>query len=451
MRLHILGVCGTFMSGVALLAKSQGHSVTGSDEKVYPPISTQLAKEGITLLHGYDPAHIDPGIDAVIVGNVIKRGNQAIEYILSKRIPYISGPQWLAEQVLCKRQVIGVAGTHGKTTTTSLVTFILDSAGLNPGFLIGGIPQNFGVSARLGQLPYFVLEADEYDSAFFDKRSKFIHYRAQIMVLNNLEYDHADIFPNLRAIKQQFHYMIRTIANNGRLIVNAQDRNLKALLQMGCYTPVTTFAGQAGEWRAKLLKPDGSIFQVSYHGKVQGEVHWDLLGQHNVDNALAALAVAEYLGVNREIALQALQGFKSVKRRLEIKGCINGMTIYDDFAHHPTAIAKTLTGLRARIGKERLIALVEFGSYTMRSGVHKKHLAKAFQLADQVVCKRPTKDFGLEQILQSLHQPTMVYDHVDEIIKNLLPQLKSRDHIVILSNSGFDGISQKLLTSLAGR
>ncbi len=446
MHLHILGICGTFMSGIAILAKQSGHDVTGSDLNVYPPMSIQLMEQGIKLMEGYDPAHIDPQVDCVIVGNVIKRGNPAMEYVLANNIPYISGPQWLAENVLRSRWVLGVAGTHGKTTTTSLLTWILASAGLKPGFLIGGVPENFGVSAQLGKDPYFVIEADEYDCAFFDKRSKFIHYHAKTMILNNLEYDHADIFPNLAAIKQQFHYLVRTIPGNGLIIHQAQDENLRSVLDMGCWTPVTTFSATQGEWQAVLIEKDGSAFTVIHQGKPAGDVHWSLLGRHNVDNALAALAAAHHVNVSPEKAIEALTTFKNVKRRLEIKGKIKDIIVYDDFAHHPTAIATTLAGLRAKIGNQaRMIAVLEFGSYTMRSGVHKDRIQEALTDADMVICKSTESDWGLKAILAQCKQPTAVYDDVDTLITHLVPQLQQGDHVVIMSNSGFGGTCGKKL------
>lgn len=449
MRLHILGICGTFMSGIAVLAKQAGHEVTGSDMNVYPPMSTQLEALGIQLMEGYEPSHIDPKVDCVIVGNVIKRGNKAMEYVLANRIPYLSGPQWLYENVLKNRWVLAVSGTHGKTTTTSLVTWILEYAGLQPGFLIGGVPENFGISARLGQNPFFVIEADEYDSAFFDKRSKFIHYRPKTAILNNLEYDHADIFPNLDAIKQQFHYFVRTIPDNGLIVRHAQDENLKDVLDKGCWTPVSTFGDQHGEWQASIIEKDGSAFTVMHQGKAMGEVRWNLLGNHNIDNALAAIAAAHHANVPVEKAIQALATFKNVKRRLEIKGKAKDIIVYDDFAHHPTAIATTLAGLRAKIGnKVRMIAVLEFGSYTMRSGVHKDRIQDALTQADMVVCKTTETDWGLSHILSEFKQPTALYNDVDTLVTQLVPKLHAGDHVVVMSNSGFDGIHKKLLDAI---
>ncbi|HSW94201.1 MAG TPA: UDP-N-acetylmuramate:L-alanyl-gamma-D-glutamyl-meso-diaminopimelate ligase [Gammaproteobacteria bacterium] len=450
MRLHILGICGTFMAGIAVLAKQAGHVVSGSDQQVYPPMSTQLESQGITLLQGYDPAHIDPSVDCVIVGNVIRRGNPAMEYVMECNLPYTSGPEWLSENLLRNRHVLAVSGTHGKTTTTSLLAWLLEASGLKPGFLVGGVPGNFGVSARTGEGPFFVIEADEYDSAFFDKRSKFIHYRPKTLILNNLEFDHADIFPDLAAIQQQFHFLVRTVPGNGRIIRHANDANLTALLEKGCWTPCVTFGGQNGQWQAKLINEDGSSFEVLKEGVPMGRVTWNLLGRHNVDNALAALAAAEEAGVLASKAIPALSAFQNVKRRLEVRGLVKGITVYDDFAHHPTAIATTLAGLRARIGRQaRMVAVLEFGSYTMRSGVHQDRIRDALCEADLVVCKRPeSANWDLAAVLSTFETPAMLFDQVDTLVENLVPQLKSGDHVVVMSNSGFGGIHQKLLQAI---
>jgi UDP-N-acetylmuramate: L-alanyl-gamma-D-glutamyl-meso-diaminopimelate ligase len=447
MHIHILGICGTFMSGLAVLAKQAGHTVTGSDLNVYPPMSVQLQEQGIELQSGYDPSHLHPHPDCVIVGNVIKRGNPALEYVLDQQIPYISGPQWLAEHILKDRWVLAVSGTHGKTTTTSLLTWILESAHKQPGFLIGGVPENFGVSARLGK-DYFVIEADEYDSAFCDKRSKFIHYHPKTLILNNLEYDHADIFPDLDSIKLQFHYLVRTVSGNGLIIANAQDPNLQEVLAKGCWTPTIHFAHPDSPWHAELTSADGSQFKVIFNGKIVGEVKWNLIGLHNVNNALAALAAAHHAGVNHEDALQALSTFKNVKRRLEVKAKTKDIVIYDDFAHHPTAIATTLNGLRAKIGSARIIAVVEFGSYTMRSGMHKQQIKDALSAADMVVCKSTQLDWGLKDVLASFTQPTAVYDDINHLINHLTKELKAGDHVLIMSNSHFDGIHHKLISAI---
>jgi UDP-N-acetylmuramate: L-alanyl-gamma-D-glutamyl-meso-diaminopimelate ligase len=447
MKIHVLGVCGTFMGGIALLAKQSGHEVSGSDMNVYPPMSTQLSAQGITLSNGDDPANLPHDLDFVIVGNVISRGNPLMEYILKHNIRYISGPQWLFENVLKDRWVLAVSGTHGKTTTTSLLTWLLEHAGLQPGFLVGGVPENFGVSARLGNNPYFVIEADEYDTAFFDKRSKFMHYHPKTLILNNLEFDHADIFADLAAIKQQFRYLLRTVPCNGLIVKNGQDANLDAVVSQGCWTPVTTFGGSDSTWQAKLLADDGSAFEVYMNGEVMGQAQWDLLGNHNLNNALAALAAAHHAGVPVDKALAALPSFKNVKRRMEVKGTVNGITVYDDFAHHPTAIATTLAGLRAKVGKTaRIIVALEFGSYTMRNGVHKNEIEQALSNADLVFCKQPVgDDWGLSQVLQRMHKPTSLYDTVDALVENLVPQLTQNDHVIVMSNSGFGGIHEKLL------
>lgn len=448
MRIHILGICGTFMSGIAILAKAAGHRVTGADQNVYPPMSSQLEEQGIGLIAGYDPQHIPKDVDMVIVGNVITRGNPSIEFVLANRIPYQSGPEWLFQNILSKRWVLAVAGTHGKTTTSSMLAFLLEEAGLKPGFLIGGVPENFKVSARLGESKYFVIEADEYDSAFFDKRSKFMHYHPTTLILNNLEYDHADIFPNLEAIKQQFHYLLRTVPPNGLIVSNALDTNLQAVIAHGCYTPITSFGPKLGDWQPVLNKEDGSEFEVWKDNQLMGKAKWSLLGEHNVNNAIAAIAAANHVGVAAAEAIKALSHFKNVKRRLEIKGQAKDIIIYDDFAHHPTAIATTLAGLRAKIGKARMIAVLEFGSYTMRAGVHKDHIQDALAKADMIVCKSTQADWGLKSILASCKQPTSLYDDVDTLVENLVPSLRPGDHIVIMSNSGFGGIHQKLLEAI---
>lgn len=452
MRIHILGIGGTFMAGVAHIAKQAGHDVVGSDLNVYPPMSTQLEKMGVTLYNGYHSTHIDPSIECVIVGNVIRRGNPAMEYVLNQRIPYYSGPEWLAKHVLQNRWVLAVSGTHGKTTTTSMLAWLLDCAGKNPGFLIGGVPENFGFSARIGSGPFFVIEADEYDSAFFDKRSKFIHYHPKTLIMNNLEFDHADIFPDLDAVKQQFHYLVRTVPGNGLVIRHGEDTELQDVLAKGCWTPVTTFSGNDATWQADLINLDGSRFEIRRAGVFVGEVHWDLLGKHNVDNALAALAAAEHAGVSMDVALKALPLFKNVKRRLEVMGCKKGITLYDDFAHHPTAIATTLAGLRAKVGKARIIVVLEFGSFTMRSGVHKDSIKNALAVADIVVCKRPSMQaWNLDEVLASFPQATAAYDDVTTLVENLVKQLKSGDHVIVMSNSGFDGVHTSLLNAIEGR
>lgn len=447
MHIHILGICGTFMAGIAILAKQQGHHVTGSDENVYPPMSTQLQTQGILLHQGYDPAQLTPTPDIIIVGNAMKRGNPTIEYMLDHGLPYTSGPQWLAEYILRDRWVLAVAGTHGKTTTSSMLAWILDYAGLKPGFLIGGIPTNFGISARLGEKPFFVIEADEYDSAFFDKRSKFIHYHPRTVILNNLEFDHADIFSDLNAIKTQFHHLVRTIPGNGKIIYPTEENNLKDVLEKGCWTPIETIGDN---WKTRDGASDGSTFSIYHENKLQGTLHWSLLGQHNVQNALAAIAAARHAGVKPAQSIAALAEFQNVKRRLEIIGKINGVTIYDDFAHHPTAITTTLAGLRNKVGKARIIAVLELGSYTMRIGVHRETLIPALKEADIVFFARPKgEDWGVAKIAQKLSVPATVYPTVEEIITALQNEMQAGDHIIIMSNTGFDGIHKKLLTALS--
>jgi len=449
-KVHILGIGGTFMSGLAMLAKERGDQVVGSDVKLYPPMSTQLAKNNIPLFEGYQAKDLAADLDEIIVGNVVSRGNAAMEEILATRRRFVSGPQWLAESVLKDRKVIAISGTHGKTTTTSMVTWILDCAGLNPGFLIGGVPENFGISARLGSSPYFVIEADEYDTAFFDKRAKFIHYHPYTLIMNNLEFDHADIYPDLAAIQTQFHYLVRTVPGNGQIIYPDEDLNLKAVLARGCWTPCVTFGGGESDWQARLVEADGSVFEVLYRGEPQGTVRWGLLGQHNVNNALAALAAASHAGVSTKVGIEALASFKNVKRRLEVRGKVRDITVYDDFAHHPTAIKTTLAGLRAKIGPAaRLVSVVEFGSYTMRAGVHKQQIKDALAASDMVVCKQPIgPDWGLGEVLKGFNQPNALYQDVDTLVKELASQLTAGDHVLVMSNSGFDGLHQKLLAAL---
>lgn len=449
MRIHILGICGTFMAGIAQLAMQAGHTVSGSDLNIYPPMSHQLERLGIQLFNGYDALPLDSSVDYIIVGNVISRGNPAMEYVLANNLSYISGPQWLAENILRNRWVLAVAGTHGKTTTTSMLAWILKYAGKHPGFLVGGVPENFGVSARMGDDPYFVIEADEYDTAFFDKRSKFLHYRPKTLILNNLEFDHADIFPDLAAIKQQFHYLVRTVPGNGLVLWNTENNNLRTVLEKGCWTPVDTFAGKEATWQAKLIAGDGSHFTVFHQGSAVGEVQWNLVGKHNVENALAALAAAQHVGITVKQGMEALLSFKNVKRRLELKGEKHGITLYDDFAHHPTAIATTLAGLRAKVGTARIIAVLEFGSYTMRKGVHQHALKDALTAADIVICKRPAiAEWDVENMLKLFSQPTALFNNEESLVADLVKKLKAGDHVVVMSNSGFGGIHQKLLNAI---
>jgi UDP-N-acetylmuramate: L-alanyl-gamma-D-glutamyl-meso-diaminopimelate ligase len=449
MRIHILGIGGTFMAGVAALARALGHSVSGSDAGVYPPMSTQLEAQGIALCEGYDPAHLDPAPDLVVIGNALTRGNPAVEYVLDRGLPYISGAQWVAENVLHTRWVLAVAGTHGKTTTTGMLAWILDYANLRPGFLVGGVPENFGVSARLGDAPFFVIEADEYDTAFFDKRSKFVHYRPRTAILNNLEFDHADIFPDLAAIQRQFHHLVRTVPKSGLLVVNGSDPALAETLAMGCWTPVEKF-GTADGWQAEPLTPDGSRFRVAFRDQTQGVVEWDLIGAHNMMNALAAIAAARHAGVPAATGCAALKEYRNVKRRLEVRGTARGITVYDDFAHHPTAIRVTLEALRARVGNKRIIAVLEARSNTMRMGVHREQLAPSLAGADRVLFYQPTDlKWDLNAVAKALNGQARVFRSVDEIVQTLVGDLRADDQVLIMSNGGFEGIHARLLAKLA--
>ncbi|HNC85811.1 MAG TPA: UDP-N-acetylmuramate:L-alanyl-gamma-D-glutamyl-meso-diaminopimelate ligase [Agitococcus sp.] len=450
MHIHILGICGTFMGSLAVLAKNLGHKVTGSDANVYPPMSTQLEAQGISLMQGYEPEHLQPRPDLVIVGNAMKRGIPAVEYVLNEGIPYTSGPQWLAQYVLQGKHVLGVAGTHGKTTTTTMVAWILEQAGLEPGFLIGGVPKGFEASARLGGGKYFVVEADEYDSAFFDKRSKFVHYAPKTAILNNLEFDHADIFDDLAAIQKQFHHLVRTIPSTGKIIVPANDDNLKDTLAKGCWTPVETtgIAPNSSDWQAELRANDGSHFVVSYQGQ-QAEVNWSMTGLHSVYNGLAAVAAAHNVGVDLATACAALSAFDGVKRRMELVGEVADISVYDDFAHHPTAIKTTLEGLRNKVGDRKIWAIIEPRSNTMRMGTHKDNLAESARDADQVIWYQPAGlDWDLSPVIAASPVPAQVANNIDGIIADVIAQVKSGDAIVIMSNGGFGGIHGKLVNAL---
>jgi UDP-N-acetylmuramate: L-alanyl-gamma-D-glutamyl-meso-diaminopimelate ligase len=437
------------MGGVAALARELGHDVAGCDANIYPPMSDQLAVLGVHLDSGYRAEYLDAAKpDLVIVGNALSRGNPIVERLLDARIPYISGPQWIGENVLASRHVFAVAGTHGKTTTTAMLAWILEACGRNPGFLVGGVPENFGVSARLGGSD-FVIEADEYDTAFFDKRSKFVHYRPTVAILNNLEYDHADIFPDVAAIQRQFHHLVRSVPGNGRLIVNAEDARLAEVLAMGTWTPVTTFGIDAGDWRARLIDPDGSQFAVQRDDREIRVVRWNLLGRHNVMNALAALAAAEAGGVDAARAIAALTDFRSAKRRLEYIGEHAGINIYDDFAHHPTAIATTLAGLRARVGKARILVGMEPRSNSMRLGVHADELAPSLRDADAVVfLKRPELTWDAQNVIDALDGCGHTAPTVDALIALLHEQARPGDHVVFMSNGGFEDAPRRFLRSL---
>lgn len=455
MHLHILGICGTFMGSLALLARDLGHKVTGSDLNVYPPMSTQLENAGITLMQGYDRSHLQPHPDLVIVGNAMKRGIDAVEYMLNEGLPYISGPQFLADHVLQGKHVLGVAGTHGKTTTTTMLAWVLDQAGLNPGFLIGGVPLGFSESARLGGGKYFCVEADEYDSAFFDKRSKFVHYHPKTAILNNLEFDHADIFDDLAAIQKQFHHLVRTIPSEGRIIAPITETHIDEVLEMGCWTPVIRTSLEANEkaaLSAELISIDGSHFKVLENGNVVGEVKWNMTGQHSVANALATIAAAQHVGVALEQACEALSNFGGVKRRMELLGTVNGIEVYDDFAHHPTAIDTTLDGARKRLGERRLWAIIEPRSNTMRIGSHKDGLAHSARLADEVIWYQPEGlDWDLQPVIEAASNHAQVSRSLDEIIERIVNEAGEGDAVVIMSNGGFGGLHQKLMSALKAK
>ena len=450
MKLHILGIAGTFMGGVAALARELGHVVEGSDQAVYPPMSTQLETLGIQLSQGYAAENISPDCDAIVIGNALSRGNPAVEHVLDHALAYTSGAEWLRDHVLPGRTTIAVAGTHGKTTTTTIATYLLEAAGRTPGFLIGGVAEDFGVSARIGTGKEFVVEADEYDTAFFDKRSKFVHYRPTVAILNNLEYDHADIFPDLAAIERQFHHLVRTVPGNGRLIVNGEDRNLKRVLEMGCWTPVETFGiGDSFDWSARLVEADGSVFNVLHKGAQVGTVRWPMLGRHNVMNGLAALAACNAVGVDAASVMPSLANFHSVKRRLEVVGEVGDVTVYDDFAHHPTAIMTTLAGLRARVGDARIVVAMEPRSNSMRLGAHADALAPALEGADAVVfLARPELPWDAAHVIGAVRGEAVAVPDADALIAELRKRVQKGDHVVFMSNGGFDGAPRRFVAEL---
>ena len=449
-KIHILGIAGTFMGGVAALARELGHEVHGSDQAIYPPMSTQLEQLGIALDPGYRATSVAADCDEVIVGNALSRGNAAVEAVLDAGQRYISGAQWLSEQVLPGRDTLAVAGTHGKTTTTTILTWLLQAAGREPGFLIGGVAEDFGVSARLGGGRAFVVEADEYDTAFFDKRSKFVHYRPLVAILNNLEYDHADIFPDVAAIQRQFHHLVRTVPARGRLIVNGEDAYLSQVLAMGCWTPVERFGFDPSlEWHAELVNADGSAFVVHYRGTRVGEVRWPLLGRHNVLNGLAALAAAHAVGVELGTVIPALARFRSVKRRLEVIGQAQDITVYDDFAHHPTAIHTTLEGLRAKVGAARIVVAMEPRSNSMRLGAHAQALAPSLDLADAVVfLHRPELAWDAAGVIAAVRGQAHAVPGTDALLARLGEIAAPGDHVVFMSNGGFDGAPRRFLAQL---
>jgi len=457
MHLHILGICGTFMAGVALLARSLGHRVTGSDANVYPPMSTQLESAGIGVMEGYAAAHLQPAPEVVVVGNAMKRGLPAVEYMLDAGLHYVSGPQWLAEHLLAERHVLAVAGTHGKTTTSSMLAWLLEDAGLDPGFLIGGVPLDFGLSARLGGGRHFVVEADEYDTAFFDKRSKFVHYRPRTLIMNNLEFDHADIFDNLAQIERQFHHLVRTVPGSGLIVHPHDEQSLDEVLAMGCWTPTESTGSAEGDpepdggadWVAELLVADGSQFRVLHLGKAVGTVRWQQTGAHNVQNALSALAAAAHVGVAPERGTASLGCFRGVKRRMELRGEARGVCVYDDFAHHPTAIASTLAGLRRRVGGARIVAVLEPRSNTMRMGAHAAALAGSLADADRVYVFVPRDlDWDAATTLTGLADRLVISDLVDDIVAAVATEVAGGDHVLVMSNGSFQGIHQRLLDAL---
>ncbi len=451
MKIHILGICGTFMGGLAALARADGHTVIGSDENVYPPMSTQLDELGITVFEGYDPGHFDGDEDLVLIGNALSRGNPAVEHVLNARLPYTSGPRWLGENYLSGRRVLAVAGTHGKTTTASMLAWILDHAGRKPGFLIGGVPINFGLSARTGD-EWFVVEADEYDTAFFDKRSKFVHYRPEIAILNNLEYDHADIFPDLKSIQTQFHHLIRTIPGNGRIVTHVADANLREALNWGCWTPTSGFAladHDQAPWQVRLLEPSARRLAFIHDGETIAELDWAISGRHNALNALAAVAAAQATGVDPARAVEALEKFKGVRRRLELINEIAGIRIYDDFAHHPTAIRLTLEGLRRSVGNARILVALEPASNTMRAGHHFNDLAPALTAADHVWFKTTeSMDWDPLEVLARLDGDGRPRRQVANLVADLVNAARPGDHVVFMSNRGFDNASRRLVEAL---
>ena len=449
MHLHILGICGTFMGGLALLARERGYRVSGQDAGVYPPMSTQLQAAGIELTEGFEAAGVPDGADLVVVGNALSRGNPAVEFVLERGLPYTSGPQWLAEHVLSDAWTLAVAGTHGKTTAASMLAWILEDAGLEPGFLIGGVPRNFGVSARAGAGGFFVVEADEYDTAFFDKRAKFVHYRPRTAVLNNIEFDHADIYPDLGAIQRQFHHLVRTVPGNGLILAPTPDPAMAEVLAMGCWSPVEAIGDEAG-WHARPAAADGSRFDVYFGAAHQGRVEWDLVGAHNIANGLAALGAARHAGVPVAHGTAALGSFQGVRRRLEVRGEVAGVTVYDDFAHHPTAIATTLEGLRRRVGPARVLAVLEPRSNTMRQGVHRDRLAAALAQADRTFLYQPDDlAWDLAAVAGQVGEGAVVCHAVEELVAAVRREAASGDHVLIMSNGAFGGIHERLLRALA--
>ena len=460
-HIHILGICGTFMAGVALIARALGYRVTGSDTQTYPPMSELLKENGIEIQQGYKLTHLTPPPGCVVIGNALSRGNPAVEHVLNANLPYASGPAWLAEHLLRDCHVLAVSGTHGKTTTASLLAWILEWAGLSPGFLIGGLPVNFSVSARLGELRqggknYFVIEADEYDTAFFDKRSKFIHYLARTLIINNVEYDHADIFPDLAAVQRQFHHLVRTLPSEGTIVRPTVDRHIDEVLSLGCWSKIVTCGDPSGEFRAEMHRADASHFAlISQNEQVQ--VRWKLFGTHNVANALAAVAAAHDIGVSLRTAAEALSTFAGVRRRLEVRGYVAGVTVYDDFAHHPSAIAATIRALRQRIGdNERIVAIVEPRSNTMRLGIHKDSLGPALMDADQIYALEfseppDTLAWSLSQSLSVLGEKAQTMNTIDDLVNEVSQISRPGDHLLVMSQSSFGNLHIRLLDALRDR
>ena len=473
-HIHILGICGTFMGGIAAIAKQSGYRVTGCDANVYPPMSTQLKEQGIELISGFGLEQLELNPDIYVIGNVVARGNLLMEEILNRNLRYVSGPQWLSDTLLRDRWVLGVAGTHGKTTTASMLAWVLEHAGLNPGFLIGGVPQNFDISARITESPFFVIEADEYDTAFFDKRSKFVHYHPRTTILNNLEFDHADIFADLASIETQFHHLVRTVPGNGLIVCNGREESLHRVLKRGCWTPVETFGlphpnpDETTSHSTKLLENGSQVAgylpkgeevntsgwqiddenRITLNGDIQGTLCWELLGEHNRMNALAALAAARHAGVPVALGLEALSLFRNVKRRMEVRGIVNDITVYDDFAHHPTAIATTVAGLRHKVGSARILAVLEPRSNTMKLGVMKDALPDSLKEADYVFCYSGNLDWDAINALSPLDAKAAVESDLDALIEDIARLAMPGDHILVMSNGGFGGIHEKLLKRL---
>jgi len=453
MHIHILGICGTFMGGVAALARAAGHRVTGCDENVYPPMSTQLTDLGIDIVEGYDPAQLDLAPDYVVVGNALSRGNPVVEEMLNRRLPYCSGPQWLSEHVLHSRHVMAVSGTHGKTTTSSLLAWILEDNGLDPGFLIGGIPKNFGISARFGGSKYFVVEADEYDTAFFDKRAKFVHYRPQTLIINNLEFDHADIYASVDDILWQFHQLMRTVPGNGRVIVNGDDGHVATILEQGCWTPVERFSSSGdSDWSGSFVDKGERHVRIRRADDESAEVLWNLGGQHNLENALAAVAASRSAGISLDSAVASLARFDGVKRRMDRTATVAGIAIYDDFAHHPTAIRRSIESLRNRHPNERIIVALEPRSNTMKMGVHGESLGESLAGADRVFVYRPADAAEhIDDGLQVLGEKARICGDYDQLVSKLGSELCAGDLVVFMSNGGFGAARQKLTLALQSR